>query len=162
LDLYPPTAMDMLHYQAMGRILWVYHANPLITPQGAFPYPIGLSWAELPSPYGPLWSLLVAPASILPGGHYLLGLLAFKAMAAVAYLASAYVIYVLVRRAQPGFEAFGVVLFAWNPFVVLRVLGDGHNDLWMMLCVLVALERAERRAWTASLVAMTLGVLLKF
>ena len=34
--------------------------------------------------------------------------------------------------------ALAALLFAWNPFVTLRVVGDGHNDLWMMLPVLAA------------------------
>jgi hypothetical protein len=162
LPMYPPTAMDMFHYQAMGRILWVFHANPLTTPQGAFPYPIGISWSDLASPYGPLWSLLVAPATLLPGSHFLAGLLAFKAMSAVSLLGCAALILVIVHRTRPGAEAFAVVLFAWNPFVLVRVVGDGHNDLWMMLCVLLALERMQRARWTTAIIALTLGVLLKF
>lgn len=162
VPMYPPTAMDMFHYQAMGRIFWVFGENPLQTPQGLQPYPIGLSWSDLASPYGPLWSLLVAPASLLPGEHLVAGVYAFKAMAAVAFAGCTALLWVLVRRTRPGAEAFAVALFAWNPFVLMRVVADGHNDLWMMLFVLLAFERIERGHWKASIVALTLGVLVKF
>lgn len=162
VPMYPPTAMDMLHYQAMGRIFWVFGQNPLQTPQGLYPYPIGLSWSELASPYGPLWSLLVAPASVLPGEHLVAGVYAFKAMAVASFAGCVGLIWVLVRRTRPGAEAFAVALFAWNPFVLMRVVADGHNDLWMVLFVLLAFERIERGRWTASVVALTLGVLVKF
>ena len=162
LPMYPPTAVDMFHYHVMARVLWVFGENPLTTPQGAFPYPIGISWAELPSPYGPLWSLLTAPAAILPGAHLLAGLLAFKATAAVSYLGCAWLVWRLVARTRPGHEAFALVLFAWNPFVLLRVVGNGHNDLWMMLFVLLALDRTERRQWTAAIALLTLSVLVKY
>jgi hypothetical protein len=162
LPMYPPTAMDMFHYQAMGRVFWVFGENPLQTPQGLYPYPIGLSWSELASPYGPLWSLLVAPAVLLPGEHLLAGLYAFKAMALLSLAGCTALIWVLVRRRRPGAEAFAVALFAWNPFVLMRVVADGHNDLWMMLFVLLAFERIERGRWNASIVALALGVLVKF
>ncbi len=162
LPMYPPTAADMFHYQAMARVLWVFGANPLTTPAEAFPYPIGISWAHLPSPYGPLWSLLTAPAALLPGERLLEGLYAFKALAAVSYLGCAWLVWRLVARTRPGHEAFALVLFAWNPFVVLRVVGNGHNDLWMMLFVLLALDRAERHAWTSAIAMLTLSVLVKF
>jgi hypothetical protein len=162
LPMYPPTAVDMLHYQAMGRIFWIYGANPLTTPQGDFPYPLGISWADLASPYGPLWSFIVAPAALLPGDHFVAGLLAYKALAVVSLAGCTALIWTLVRRTMPGAEAFAVVLFAWNPFVLMRVVGNGHNDLWMMLFVLAALERMERARWTQAVALLALGVLLKF
>jgi alpha-1,6-mannosyltransferase len=54
------------------------------------------------------------------------------------------------------------VLFAWNPFVLMRVVGNGHNDLWMMLFVLAAFERMQRTRWTQAIALLALGVLLKF
>jgi hypothetical protein len=162
LAMYPPTAMDIFHYQAMGRIAWIHDANPLTTPPQEFPYPIGMSWADTPSVYGPVWSLLVWPVSRLPGDHYVAGLLAFKATAAVSYLGCTALVWAIVRRTHPGDEHLAVVMFAWNPFVVMRVIGNGHNDLWMMLFALLALERAERRSWTASIVCLSLSVLVKY
>ncbi|RLT26431.1 MAG: DUF2029 domain-containing protein [Chloroflexi bacterium] len=162
LPMYPPTAVDMFHYQAMGRIFWIYGANPLTTPQGDFPYPIGISWADLASPYGPLWSFIVAPAALLPGEHFVVGLLAYKALSVLSLAGCTSLIWRLVRRTLPGTEVFAVVLFAWNPFVLMRVVGNGHNDLWMMLFVLAALERMERTRWTQAIALLALGVLLKF
>lgn len=162
LPMYPPTAVDMFHYQAMGRIFWIYGANPLTTLQGDFPYPIGISWSDLASPYGPLWSFIVAPAALLPGEHFVAGLLAYKALSIVSLAGCTALIWTLVRRTLPGTEVCAVVLFAWNPFVLMRVVGNGHNDLWMMLFVLAALERMERTRWTQAVALLALGVLLKF
>ncbi|MFN8559339.1 MAG: hypothetical protein U0531_19045 [Dehalococcoidia bacterium] len=63
--MYPPTAVDLFHNQADARTLWVHGANPLIVPPSAHDYPIGISWANQPSPYGPIWNLLtVVPARL--------------------------------------------------------------------------------------------------
>ncbi len=165
VPMYPPTAVDMFHYHAMARIAWVFGANPLITPQGDFPYPIGMSWSELPSPYGPLWSLLTGPAAVIPrlfADDVTIGLYAFKAMGALSVLATAGMIWRIVGRMAPGQQALATLLFAWNPFVLLRIVGNGHNELWMMLPVLIALECVQRRWWVLAIEALTLSVLVKF
>lgn len=162
LSMYPPTAVDMFHYQASTRVLWVHGENPLTIAPGNFPYPIGYSWAGQPAPYGPLWPILAGPAVLLTGDHYLVGLYAFKLIAAASYLGCAVMIWRLVARTRPGEEALAVVLFAWNPFVALRVVGNGHNDLVMMFFVLVALELALRRHWNYAFVAFACSALVKY
>lgn len=160
--MYPPTAVDMFHYQADARTFWVHGQNPLTVAPAANPYAIGISWAEQPSPYGPFWSLLTFVPALLPGDHYLAGLILFKLMAGGFLLGCAWLIARLVARTRPGWEAVALVLFAWNPFVLLRVAGNGHNDLVMMFFVLLALERAHRRNWTAVFPLLALSVLVKF
>jgi len=162
LAMYPPTAVDMFHYHADARTLWVHGANPLVVPPSAFPYPIGISWMDQPSPYGPLWSLLMLPIGALPGDNYMAGLYGLKLLSAASLLSCTALIWVLARRARPGSETLAVVLFAWNPFVLLRVVGNSHNDLVMMLFVLLALERAQRESWGLAFQAITLATLIKF
>lgn len=162
LSMYPPTAVDMFHYQASSRVLWVHGENPLTVAPGNFPYPIGYSWAGQPAPYGPLWPILAAPAVLFTGDHYLLGLYGFKLIAAASYLGCAVMIWRIIAHTRPGEETLAVVLFAWNPFVVLRVVGNGHNDLVMMLFLLLALDLALRRRWNYAFVAFACSALVKY
>ncbi|MEZ4554097.1 MAG: glycosyltransferase 87 family protein [Dehalococcoidia bacterium] len=162
LSMYPPTAVDMFHYQASSRVLWVHGENPLTVPPGDFPYPIGYSWAGQPAPYGPLWPVIAGPAVLLTGDHYLAGLYAFKLIAAASYLGCTVMIWRLVARTRPGQETLAVVLFAWNPFVVLRVVGNGHNDLVMMFFLLLAFELALRRHWNYAFLAFACSALVKY
>ena len=162
LAMYPPTAVDLFHYHADARTLWVHGANPLTVPPSANPYPIGMSWASQPSPYGPLWSLMTGFAVAPAGENMLAGLLGLKAIAAASYLASAWLVYRIVACVRPGQEALAVVLFAWNPFVVLRVVGNSHNDLVMMALALAAIERAQVRSWWGAFLALACSVLVKY
>lgn len=162
LSMYPPNAVDMFHYQASSRVLWVHGENPLTVAPGNFPYPIGYSWADQPAPYGPLWPILAAPVVLLTGDHYLAGLYGFKLIAAASYLGCAFMIWRLVSRTRPGAETLAVVLFAWNPFVVIRVVGNGHNDLVMMLFLLIAFELALERRWNYAFVALACSALVKY
>lgn len=160
--MYPPTAVDMFHYQADARTFWIHNQNPLVVPPSANPYLVAQSWADMPSPYGPLWSLLTFAPALLAGEHYVAGLLGFKLLAGAFYLGSAWLLWRLVARVQPGWQTVAVVLFAWNPWIALRTLGNGHNDIVMMFFVLLALERTERRDWLLAFPALALSVLVKF
>lgn len=162
LPMYPPTAVDIFHYQADARTLAIHHQNPLIVAPEVNPYAIGISWAEQPSPYGPAWSLVAAPIAFVTGDHYIAGLLLFKALAGLTLLGCAALIWRIVRRTRPGAETLAVVLFAWNPAILVRVVGNGHNDLLMMFFALLALERAERQHWVAMWPALALSVLVKY
>jgi len=164
IPMYPPTAVDLFHYHADARTLWIFERNPLVVPPIEVGYPIATSWADQPSPYGPMWSLLTVVLAPLMrfGDHVVATLIGFKVLAALTYLGCAWLIYRLVQRTRPGLEWFALVLFAWNPFVLLRVVGNGHNDLAMMLFALAALSRARERDWTLAFPLLACSVLVKY
>ncbi|MEX2446044.1 MAG: glycosyltransferase 87 family protein [Dehalococcoidia bacterium] len=162
VPMYPPTASDLIHYHGSSRVLWAHGFNPLTVPPGEFSYPVTYYWSGQPTPYGPAWSLLSGVVTWPAGEHALAALHGFKVLAAASYLGCAYVVWRLVARLWPGDETLAVVAFAWNPFVLYRVVGNGHNDLVMMLCVLLGLAAFEQRRWTAGMVAVTLSVLVKY
>lgn len=164
LLMYPPTAVDLFHYHADARTLWLHGRNPLVVSPAETDYLLSISWAEQPSPYGPLWSLLtavIAPLMLL-GGYPLLEVLGLKVLAAGSYFACSVLVYHLVARSRPSWAPFAVVLFAWNPFVLLRVVGNGHNDLVMMAFALLALLYARERRWTPALPLLAASVLVKY
>ncbi len=160
--MYPPTAMDLIHYHADARTFWVYGDNPLVVPPSAHPYPVGMSWADRPSAYGPFWSLLTGLVVLPTGDHFLAGLIGLKLLAGAFGLGCAWVVYRIAGRLRPGWERVALVLFAWNPFVLHRVAAGGHNDIVMAFFALLALERAQRRAWVTACTALALSVLVKY
>ena len=162
LVMYPPQAVDMFHYHADARTLWIHGDNPLVTPPAAHEYPVGMSWQDQPSPYGPVWQLISALPTLPTQEHFLAGLIGFKVVGAASYLGCAWLIYRMVRRMRPGHETLALVLFAWNPFVLMRAVGNGHNDLVMMFFALRALDCAERRSWVLAFQALALSVLTKY
>lgn len=162
IPMYPPTAVDMFHYHASARVLWIHEHNPLITAPGEFPYPIGYSWSGQPSPYGPLWSLLGAAITIPAQDHFTAALYGYKILAAASLLGCAYLVWRTVRQLWPDEAGLAVVAFAWNPFIALRVVGNGHNDLVMMAFVLLSLWMLQRRHWNWAMLALALSILVKF
>jgi hypothetical protein len=160
--MYPPYAVDLFHNLADSRLLWIYRLNPMLVAPIARPFAIGTSYGDQPSAYGPLWFLISFPGALLQPHNYLSSIILLKVWMAVFYIASGVVIYLAVRHLYPHLAVFAAALYLWNPFVIMRVLGDGHNDVVMFFFVLLALYWAEKGDWAAVGPALMLSALIKY
>jgi hypothetical protein len=160
-SIYPFMAVDFFHNLGDGRLLWRHGVNPMTNGPGVF-FPIGISFGDEPSAYGPLWYLLLAPPSLLGGDDYLRSLILLKLWMGVFLLVAAVLTWQIARKLAPGREGVAVTLLAWNPFVVLRVMGNGHNDVVMMCFVLAAVWLALDRRWVWVPPAIAGAVLVKY
>jgi len=163
---YPFSASDVFLYVARGRVLGVHGYNPFVVPPNAFPIdayvPFRSQWEGVASPNGPLWEWLAAALARLGDGSLLRSLLAFKAAALVAYLGCAALVAAILRRRDPGRLVWGLVAFAWNPLVLIEAHANGHNDLVMVLFVLLAVWLWESRRHVWVIPALALGALVKY
>lgn len=160
--MYPAAAIDVIHYYAAARTLWVYHQNPMAVPVNAHRFIVGVSFADRASPYGPLWQVLTGPTTVLAGNHWTWGVLGLKLIAAIAYLACAWLIYLIMRRLRPQRALLAVVLFAWNPFVAFRAVGNGHNDIFLVAFLLLAIYCIVSERWLWVFPALAASVLVKY
>jgi alpha-1,6-mannosyltransferase len=172
--VYPITAIDLFGYVARGRVLGIHHANPFLHPPSDFPDdptgPYAGGWISLASPYGPAWEWLAAAAAVLGGEDFLRSLLVFKGVVVLAYALDALLIWAILSRLNPQQRLGGTLLFAWNPLVLLETAANGHNDVVMLLPVLLAVWLlADHRlsATTAlrgalALAALTLAAWVKY
>lgn len=164
--VYPFAASDVFLYVARGRVLGVHGYNPFVVPPNAFPMdsyvPFRSQWAGVASPYGPLWEWIAAPLARLGDGTLLRSLVAFKGATLAAYLGCTALVAAILHRRDPQRLVWGVVAFAWNPLVLIEAMANGHNDLVMVLCVLLAvwLWESERYVWVIP--ALVLGALVKY
>lgn len=164
--LYPIFAIDMLMYGVRTRLWLFHHANPFLVPPAAFPSDpwVGLAgeWITATSGYSPLWEVVaLVPALVAGPQRFLVHLWGLKVIALVAYLADVWILSLLVRDLYPGASAARLVYFAWNPLVLLELVGNGHNDGLMMTFVLLALWLVVRERDLAAHVAVAGGVLIK-
>jgi len=166
-NVYPFGASDLFLYAARGRVLGIHGYNSLVVPPNAFPdvatyVPFPSEWTGYPSPYGPLWEWTAALLARLGDGSLLRSLLAFKLFNVGVYIACLGVIAAILRRRGSEHVLSGLVAFAWNPLVLLEEHAQGHNDLYMMLFVLLALWAWERSHHSSASVLLALGGLVKY
>ena len=129
----PLVSTDVFSYQAYARMGSLYGTSPYLNGPYAihldsvFPY-VGAKWFDIPSAYGPAFTLF----SYLFASLSLAGtVLAYKAVAAVSSVAIIALVWKLAR-ARDVDPVKAVALVGLNPLLVLYAIGGGHNDLMML------------------------------
>ncbi len=168
---------DILAYIGYGRVFAIYHANPYFTPIAHFPHdPFTASnfWANTVSLYGPIWIDICWLCSRFVVPTLAAYTLAFRLLALVFFLLNTWLVGRILQQMgrAPRTVTLGMLLYAWNPLILLESGLGGHNDVLMMSFVLLAvllLVRAERREWLLHphgylppVVVLALAVLVKF
>jgi hypothetical protein len=127
---------DVYSYVDYARLGVVHGLDPYVYPPAAAPadpiYP-QIEWTDVPSAYGPLFTLATYPLAWLPIDA---AVAALKIVAALSVLALA----VLVARLAPsrGVAPLPAAAFvALNPLVLIHVVGGAHNDGLAMLLATV-------------------------
>jgi hypothetical protein len=142
LLLGPPLSLtDVFNYLHYGRMAASYGANPyaalpLTVPQD--PAYVWSNWHHLPSPYGPLFTLLteaLAPLSV-PAAYWV-----WKAVLLAASIGTLVLVAIAARRLGRSPQA-AIVLVGLNPLVLVYGIGGDHNDPLMLLCGVAAVALA--------------------
>jgi hypothetical protein len=167
LAAHPFYSFDVFHYIASMRVLYEHGHNPLVVPPVAVsgdPLTHLPDWSSIPSPYGPVWNLIAAVPHYATRGSdsATTNLLAFKFLSVAFALWAAWLAGSIAEWLRPGSRAVAVVLFAWNPLVVLHTAGDAHNDS-VMVCLMLLAAYCAVRGWVVRAgVALALSALVKF
>lgn len=160
---YPVNATDIFGYVIRGRIAGVYGESPFSSPAAAFvgdPFmPLVGEWADLTTPYGPLWELPAAGLMVIAGDNLVLGVLLFKGLALAAFLATAALIWSLLPSGAA--RTAYTLLWAWNPGLLMTFILNGHNDAVMIFWLVLGFWVAWRGRPAAGFLIMVLAVLTK-
>lgn len=164
--VYPITATDIFNYIAQGLILVQYHANPIIVVPAHFArdplMKLARDFFTVSSPYGPLDQLIQALPIVIAGRNVLASLLIIKFMSSALLIIEAFFIYKILSHVAPKLALAGALALAWNPFALLEYSANSHNDITMMLFVIIALFALlkEHHLWAIALI--TASALIKF
>ena len=163
--LFPLDAADIFDNILHGRILGIYGQNPFTQVINQFPkdpFFAYTAWKRSPAAYGPVWEILSGAAARLAGDGLLTNLIAFKLLPGSFFLASTFILGMILKRIDPKQAPARTLLFAWNPPVLYETWGNGHNDpLIVFWCLCAALALLHQR-YTISILALVAGTLSKF
>jgi hypothetical protein len=135
--LAPPLSLtDLFNYIGYARLGVVRHLNPYthlpLANRGDPVYHLS-NWHRLPSPYGPLFTLLTYPLARLP---LPVAYWVYKVAATAASLGMLGALWACARRLRRP-PAPAVAFVGLNPILIVYALGGKHNDL-IMLALLLA------------------------
>jgi hypothetical protein len=136
---------DVFSYIFSGRILSIYHLDPLNTAPFQFPGDPYLRWVisgrAAPNIYGPFWlcisSLLVGISASLNAGPAIT-LLLFKGVMLLSHLCNCLLLWLILGRVAPQHRLLGTLLYAWNPLALLELAGMGHYEGVLLTLFLLA------------------------
>lgn len=158
--LAPPLfSADVFGYVDYARLYVLHGLNPYV--HGAAdaihdPSVPFIRWHDVPTPYGPLFSLLSSPLAWV---SVPVALWACKASAALLSLACVALVWRIARRRDVA-PTPAILLVGLNPLLLAYAVGGAHNDFLLLVLllggVLLALER--RPAWGGAAAVLAAGV----
>jgi hypothetical protein len=163
--IYPVGSTDIFDYIMHGRMIALYHADPFKLVAAQFPGDIFSTysgWATATSAYGPLWESLAGFVARFGGNSVASNVLVFKLLEGLFLAGSGALIALVLRRAAPERALAGFVLFTWNPIVLYETVGNGHNDMVMVFCMLAAAAALYFRRYTLAILLLVAGTLFKY
>lgn len=155
---------DVYLYNMYGRMIDSYGANPLLHAPSAFahdPHYPWVHWKALPSSYGPLWLMVSAPLSALAGDSLSAAIIVYRSAALLLHLSVAATIWMVLRRTRPRDALAFTVFYAWNPLVLLEVVGNAHNDVFVALFAVLMMAAVAHRAWASAAFFGACAVMVK-
>jgi hypothetical protein len=160
-----PITSDLFAYLSQTHVFTDLGGNPLLDAPLDFNDPLVLayptSYASRPTAYGPVWLLVSAPGT-LGRWDVAAGLLYLKGLAVAAFIGCAWLLERILRRLRPASAVEGLYLFVWNPLVLVMAVGGGHNDIVMMVLVLLSVWFLLHEHWLLAFGALTLSIWIKY
>lgn len=153
---------DIYNYLFNAKMVFSYQADPHLRPALDFPVDPWLRFmhnVHTPAPYGYGWTTL----SLIPGSSVLLGFLpSYLTMRLFMFLGWGiwlYLIWLLIKKKSNSLAKW--LPLALSPLVLIETLGNGHNDVWMMIPALagflILINQKDKRIWQlTNLLALTL------
>ncbi len=157
-------SQDIFLYATYGRMASFFNINPFaLSPTAnvtglfqAYFLDKGLGVAH----YGPLWIDLTIPVVFVARANVLNILFGFRLLGFFFYIANAMLIWAILAKLKPEMRLSGVILFAWNPVVLLLGISEVHYEIVVITFLLLGALFFQRRAFLFSWVLMLLATLL--
>ena len=160
----PNTNTDIYNYMMRGRTAAVYHSNPYYVTADEFPgdpiYPYASqNYTNTPGERPPAWVIINTFLAWIAGDHPVTNLLVYRIALSAFNVANLLLIVMILRRLNPRHVLAGVVLYSWNPIVVL--FGSSKSDTVMVFFLLLAILLLLLERKKIAVVLMGLSVLVK-
>ncbi len=150
---------DIFNYATTSKVLFFYHENPYIVMPIEFAGDSLLGFTHAANKivlYGPVWIMLTGIPYFLGFGNFVINLFALKFLAGVSYLATIFLVWKISKNIIP------VILFTFNPLIIIETLISVHNDIVMMFFVLLSFFLLMKKKVGWAIFFFILSILIKY
>ncbi len=163
---------DVFYYLGIGRLYSEYEKNPYYTTikeyvdshksvdlekDTVLKQGYNNVWSKTTVVYGPIWTSICGGIAKLSFGNIDFGLLVFKLINALVHVLNCYMIYKIWNK-----KTF-TLMYGLNPFVLIEGISNVHNDMFVLLFILVATYMLvkKKNIW-ATVVFLSLAAAIKY
>lgn len=145
LAAYPLLSDDASDYLVQARLVVHYGVNPYLPSaqelldNDAWQQTMSSSAHRSALTYGPVWLYLSLPIVALAGSSLPLAFIGLKLLNVVLLLVCGAALWRLLTDDEPHQRRLLLLLLAWHPLLWLEVPWNGHNDVAMVVWVVLAL-----------------------
>ena len=161
----PNLNTDIFNYMLRGRLAAVYNLNPYrvaadeisndpVYPYASHGYTAVAEWWKLP-----LWTSIEIGLAKLTGADIVRNLLIFRFAFLIVNLFNLLIIAVIINKINPRNLIPGLVLYAWNPVIV--ILGQSKSDTFIVFFLLLSILLILFGRRNLAIIPLTLSVLIK-
>lgn len=167
---YNALSHDVFNYMFNAKMAWYYQANPHVQVALEFPQDDWLRFmhnTHTPAPYGYGWTALSIPISVVGANKFITTWLWFRVASLASLVILAASTWWMVQKTRSSLPFWQWLLVFGNPLVLIEIISNSHNDLWMMWPAVLAfglLSFPKTRTWqlilTAALLAFSVSIKL--
>lgn len=150
---------DIFNYIATSKVLFFYHENPYIIMPLEFigdPFLFFTHAANKIALYGPVWVILTGIPYFVGLGNFIINLFVIKFLIAMFYFITIFLIWKISKN------LISLILFAFNPLIVIETLVSSHNDIIMVCFVLLSFFLCIKKKIFFAIFLFTLSILIKY
>lgn len=150
---------DIFNYLTTAKVFFFYHENPYLIMPIAFlgdPFLLFTHAANKIALYAPVWILLTGIPFTLGIGNFFATIVSFKLMTTLFYLLTILVLWKLTR------SRYTILLFAFNPLILIEILLSGHNDIVMMFFALFSFLLLKQKRYFFAILCLLVSILIKY
>ncbi len=162
----PLLSLDVIAYLFGAKNLFLFHTNPYIVnitgvETNNWLKDVGkIWWFNCPYVYGPIFLFITAPALLLNSFGLLWTTYLYKVIVFVAYLLTIYIFAKIIKILKK--DSYLAWLYALNPALLIHVVMDGHNDIFVILFLLLALFMIFKNKWAGGVSLFLTSVFIKY
>jgi len=158
----PFMSADLYGYIYRAEMANTLQINPYQVTPAETGYSKIIPWNSGTMPYGPLFSILVMSLQKIAGFSMVINLFIFRLFNAIIFFVCGYLIFKILMKIKPEFAYKGMALFLWNPFILIEIVNNGHNDILVLLFILLSIYFIVRQKYGLSALMIIGGFLLKY
>lgn len=150
---------DIFNYIATSKVLFFYHENPYAVMPIEFTGDSLLGFTHAANKialYGLLWIILAGIPYFLGFGSFVIALFSFKIFIAFFYFSTIFLVFKISKNIM------SLVLFAFNPLIIIETLVSGHNDIVMIFFVLLSFFLFTKKKVVWAIFFFILSILIKY